>query len=302
MMITHKHLRTVIEDIYSNGNEVTESLLSRLINEFRYSNLYIPAKRENGRLNFIIYDDEDLKITPLFTDLDEFHKFYKSADIEVLNNSFELYQNILKTSDIEGYILNPASEKYLFKKEFILAIKNIPKTNFYSTNAYSEDELKAIMKSLDNEELEGFISNPQNIGDYEALFERLSNSRLLAAMISENDLAAYMKDGVINQQSTGPLATMYMDNVGGSYAALFTSESKIKDVNVRGYKYSQLVNLATLVNFVLCEDMEGIILNPGSDNVLISRLNLLMYSLGFERFANDERLCESMYYLFDIKI
>jgi hypothetical protein len=301
-MITHKHLRTVIEDIYSNGNEVTESLLSRLINEFRYSNLYIPAKRENGRLNFIIYDDEDLKITPLFTDLDEFHKFYKSADIEVLNNSFELYQNILKTSDIEGYILNPASEKYLFKKEFILAIKNIPKTNFYSTNAYSEDELKAIMKSLDNEELEGFISNPQNIGDYEALFERLSNSRLLAAMISENDLAAYMKDGVINQQNTGPLATMYMDNVGGSYAALFTSESKIKDVNVRGYKYSQLVNLATLVNFVLCEDMEGIILNPGSDNVLISRLNLLMYSLGFERFANDERLCESMYYLFDIKI
>jgi hypothetical protein len=90
--------------------------------------------------------------------------------------------------------------------------------------------------------------------------------------------------------------------VGGSYAALFTSESEIKDVNVRGYKYSQLVNLATLVNFVLCEDMEGIILNPGSDNVLISRLNLLMYSLGFERFANDERLCESMYYLFDIKI
>jgi len=302
MMITHKHLRTVIEDIYSNGNEVTESLLSRLINEFRYSNLYIPAKRENGRLNFIIYDDEDLKITPLFTDLDEFHKFYKSADIEVLNNSFELYQNILKTSDIEGYILNPASEKYLFKKEFILAIKNIPKTNFYSTNAYSEDELKAIMKNLNNDELEGFISNPQNIGDYEALFERLSNSRLLAAMISENDLAAYMKDGVINQQSTGPLATMYMDNVGGSYAVLFTSESKIKDVNVRGYKYSQLVNLATLVNFVLCEDMEGIILNPGSDNVLISRLNLLMYSLGFERFANDERLCESMYYLFDIKI
>lgn len=302
MMITHKHLRTVIEDIYSNGNEVTESLLTRLINEFRYSNLYIPAKRENGRLNFIIYDDEDLKITPLFTDLDEFHKFYKSADIEVLNNSFELYQNILKTSDIEGYILNPASEKYLFKKEFILGIKNIPRTNFYSTNAYSEDELKAIMENLDNSGLEEFISNPQNIGDYEALFEMLANSRLLALMLSETDLTPYMKDGVINQQNTGPLATMYMDNVGGRYAALFTSEGKISDVNVRGYRYSQLVNLATLVNFVLCEDMEGIILNPGSDSVLISRLNLLKYSLGFERFANDERLCESMYYLFDIKI
>ena len=58
-MITHKHLRNVIEDIYLNDNNLTEELLLRLINEFRYSNLYIPAKRQNGTLNFIIYDDED---------------------------------------------------------------------------------------------------------------------------------------------------------------------------------------------------------------------------------------------------
>ena len=135
-MITHKHLRKVIEDIYLNDNELTEDLLLRLIHEFRYSNLYIPAKRENDTLNFIIYEDEGSKITPLFTDLDEFHKFYKDDDIQVLNNSFELYRNIMKTTDIEGFILNPASEKYLFKKEFILSIENIPKTNFYATNPY----------------------------------------------------------------------------------------------------------------------------------------------------------------------
>ena len=117
-MTNHKHLRTVIEDIYTNNNELTEELTSRLINEFRYSNLYIPAKRENNTLNFIIYEDEDDKITPLFTDLDEFRKFYKSGDVEILQNSFELYQNILKTTDIEGYILNPASEKYLFNNIF----------------------------------------------------------------------------------------------------------------------------------------------------------------------------------------
>ena len=138
-MITHKHLRQVIEDIYLNDNRITEELLLRLINEFRYSNLYIPAKRQNNTLNFIIYEDEGEKITPLFTDLDEFHKFYRDGDVEVLNNSFELYRNILKTTDIEGFVLNPASEKYLFKKEFILSIENIPKTNFFATNPYSED-------------------------------------------------------------------------------------------------------------------------------------------------------------------
>lgn len=48
MMTNHKHLRSTIEDIYLNSNELNEDLAFRLINEFRYSNLYIPAKRENG--------------------------------------------------------------------------------------------------------------------------------------------------------------------------------------------------------------------------------------------------------------
>ena len=55
-MITHKHLKTVIEDIYLNDNRLTEELLAKLINELRYSNLLIPAKRENETLNFIIYE------------------------------------------------------------------------------------------------------------------------------------------------------------------------------------------------------------------------------------------------------
>ena len=121
-MSAHKHLRLVIEDIHANDDKLTQDLLLRLINEFKFSNLLIPAKHENGTLNFIIYEDDDGKITPLFTDRDEFHKFYKTEDIDVLENPFELYQNIIKTTDIEGYILNPASEKYLFTEKFILGI------------------------------------------------------------------------------------------------------------------------------------------------------------------------------------
>jgi hypothetical protein len=297
-MTNHKHLRTVIEDIYTNNNELTEELTSRLINEFRYSNLYIPAKRENNTLNFIIYEDEEDKITPLFTDLDEFRKFYKSGDVEILQNSFELYQNILKTTDIEGYILNPASEKYLFKKEFILAIKNVPKTNFFTTNPYSEEELINLKNSIDNSNLERFIANRANIGDFEGLFEHMANSRLLALMLSDIDIES--KNSLISLKNRGPIAQMYTDRVGGVYATLFTSDEKMANVNISGVKYSQIVNLATLVNFVLSEDMDGIVLNPESDNVLIPRTQLLRYSLGFEKFANDERLSESMYYIFNL--
>ncbi|MER2014536.1 MAG: SseB family protein, partial [Methanobrevibacter sp.] len=166
-MSNHKHLRTVIEDIHANDDKLTEDLLFKLINEFKYSNLLIPAKKEKGTLNFIIYEDEDAKITPLFTDTDEFRKFYSDTDIQVLQNSFELYQNIIKTTDIEGYILNPASEKYLFSSEFILSITNLPKTNFYSSNPYSESELKDLKNSISNESLESFIENPSNRGYFE---------------------------------------------------------------------------------------------------------------------------------------
>ena len=293
-MTNHKHLRTVIEDIYSNENQLTEELTARLIHEFRYSNLYIPAKRENDTLNFIIYDDEGSKLTPLFTDMDEFRK--NDENIQVLQNPFELYQNVLKTTDIDGYVLNPSTEKYLFKKEFILAIKNIPKTNFYTTNPYSQEELLSLKKSVDNTDLESFIGDRSYVGDYESLFEKMANSQLLGLMLSDLSI----DKEIISLKQSGPIASMYTDNIGGVYATVFTSESKMDVINTDKNKYSQLVNLATLVNFILTEDMDGLILNPESDNVLIPRVTLLRYSLGFEMYANNERLSEAMYYLFKI--
>ena len=300
-MTNHKHLRVVIEDIYSNNNKLTEDLDLRLINEFRYSNLYIPAKRDGFDLNFIIYEDDGLRLTPLFTDPDEFHKFFTDDDdIELMQNSFELYQNILKTTTIEGYILNPATEKYVFSKEFILDIKNPPKTNYYSPNTYTVGELIGI-KDSSNDELEQFISDSRNIGNYEALFEKFSKSHLLTLMVSDIDLTAKAEDGVISMMDSGPLAQMYTDNVGGVYATIFSSEDKLKYVETDKFKYSQVINLSMLVNFVLSEDMDGIVLNPQSDNVLISRTTLLKYSRGFEKFANDEKLSNSIYYMFLIE-
>ncbi len=300
-MTNHKHLRVVIEDIYANNNELTMDYEIRLINEFRYSNLYIPAKKDEFTLNFIIYEDEDLKLIPLFTDRYEFEKFFKNLDdIHLMQNSFELYQNIIKTSDFDGFILNPSSEKYVFTREFILDIKNIPKTNFYTTDTYTVDELKHL-KSLKNESLERFMENPANIGDYEALFEEFTKSVLLTLMVSDIDLTSKARDGVISMMDSGPLAQMYTDNVGGVYATIFSGEDKMKFVESDKYKYSQVINLAMLVNFVLSEDMDGIVLNPGSDNVLIPRVTLLRYSLGFERFANDGKLSDSIYYMFPIE-
>ena len=293
-MSNHKHLRVVIEDIYANDNRLNENLALKLVNEFRYSNLYIAARKENDTLNFITYEYNDMKLTALFTDHDEFRKFHHEDDIQLLQNSFELYQNILKTTDFDGYILNPASEKYLFTKEFILTITNIPKTNFYTTDAYSAGELLDIYRNVDNRYLEEYISNPKNVGDYEMLFERLANSTILTLMVSDMEF----DNDIIDLREIGPVAGMYTDKVGGIYVTIFSSTDRIRHVNTSKFKYAQLVNLAMLVNYVLVEDLDGIVLNPDSDNVLIPRSVLLRYSLGFERYANDARLCEALYYMF----
>ena len=294
MMSNHKHLRVVIEDIYANANRLNEDLALKLVNEFRYSNLYIAARKENDTLNFITYEYNDMKLTALFTDHDEFRKFHHEDDIQLLQNSFELYQNILKTTDFDGYILNPASERYLFTKEFILTITNIPKTNFYTTDAYSAGELLDIYRNVDNRYLEEYISNPKNVGDYEMLFERLANSTILTLMVSDMEF----DNDIIDLREIGPVAGMYTDKVGGIYVTIFSSTDRISHVNTSKFKYAQLVNLAMLVNYVLVEDLDGIMINPDSDNVLIPRSVLLRYSLGFERYANDARLCEALYYMF----
>ena len=293
-MSNHKHLRVVIEDIYANDNRLNENLALKLVNEFRYSNLYIAARKENDTLNFITYEYNDMKLTALFTDHDEFRKFHHEDDIQLLQNSFELYQNILKTTDFDGYILNPASERYLFTKEFILTITNIPKTNFYTPDAYSAGELLDIYRNVDNRYLEEYISNPKNVGDYEMLFERLANSTILTLMVSDMEF----DNDIIDLREIGPVAGMYTDKVGGIYVTIFSSTDRIRHVNTSKFKYAQLVNLAMLVNYVLVEDLDGIVLNPDSDNVLIPRSVLLRYSLGFERYANDARLCEALYYMF----
>lgn len=295
-MIRHEHLKTAVEDYYLNGNK---EILLRLINELRYSNLYIPSKRKDGKLVFDIYQKDGVKLTPLFTDLDEVNKFYSPGEVEVFSNSFELYRNVLKTHDIDGYILNPSSQNYLFKRDFVLAIKDIPKTSYVSTNPYSSDELKEFL-DVENRDLEDFIEKGQNIGNYEALFERMSNSTLFTLMLSPNNLKPFFKDASLDMRLTGPVASMYLDTVGGRYATIFSSARKMKAPETSEFKYAQVINLSMIVNFVLSEDMDGIILNPSSDDVLIPRQTLLNYSLGFERYANDERLSDSMYYIFEI--
>ena len=295
-MKTHEHLRNAVGDYCLCESK---DILIRLINELRYSNLIIPSRRIDGKLVFDMYGDGEASLTPLFTDLDEVSKFYGDEKIEVFSNSFELYRNILNTSDIEGYILNPASENYILGKEFILAITDIPKTVYVSSDPYSPEALK-LLSDDDNQGLERAVEIWKGSRDYEALFEAMSDSTLMVMMTSQNDLSSFFTNAILDMRLTGPVASMHVDEVGGRYAAIFSSKERMRHVETTRHRYAQVINLSMLVNYVLAEDMDGIILNPSSDDVLISRQMLLNYSLGFEKYADDERLSDSIYYIFEL--
>ena len=96
-----------------------------------------------------------------------------------------------------------------------------------------------------------FLTDSKKVGEFEELFELISNSTLRALMLSSDDLTEYANDGVICQLETWSLGFLYIDNVGGKYAAVYSSESKIKNVSTPYNKYSQIVNFSEMITFIL---------------------------------------------------
>ena len=135
---------------------------------------------------------------------------------------------------------------------------------------------------------------------YEQLFEEISHSTLLTLMVSRKNLDFLADDGVISMKDE-PLGFLYLDRMGGRYATVYTSEEKIKSVPTPLNKYSQIVNFSQLANYALHDDLDGIIINPNSDNVTITREVLLEYWSLLEDWCNDERLNTAIMHMFLIE-
>jgi len=55
-----------------------------------------------------------------------------------------------------------------------------------------------------------------------------------------------------------------------------------------------------MVNFILNDDMDGIIINPSLDNVILTRETLLKYSGVLEKVCNDSRLNSAIFHMFEM--
>lgn len=296
--IKHEYLRKTMNEIMSLGDDITEEICERFANELKYSCLIAAGDIRDGTINLVTANSELGSFGLLFTDMDEFQKVFPDFDVGSNENLFGAYKELLSKSDLTGFILNFESEGYILLKEFVEMIDDIPESLFTTSNSYTSGEIKRLKNSINNSTLESFIRNPDNLYDYEGLFRNISNSTLFTLLVSRENLNEKAEDGVISTPNPNPKVGIYIENNGGRFATAYTSEQKISNVKTDLNKFSQIINFAYLSNFALSDDLDGVIINPNSDNIVLSRDVLMDYSNVIDGVCNNEKLNSGIFHMF----
>lgn len=296
--IRHENLRKLINEIDTLEENAPIETFEMFRNELKHSTLITAGDVKSDTLNLFTVKTDKGEFGMIFTDMDEFGKVFPNFEVEAHEYPFAVYKHLIESSDLLGFVINFKSEQFVLVREIFEHINDLPVNSFPSDNAYSSDDLKKVRESIDNTSLEEFIRNPSNAYDYEGLFESISNSTMLTLRLSNEDYAPMAEDGIISMRESGPLGFLYKDETGGNYAVAFTSEDKIRSVETTLNKYPQIVNFTEMVTFLLNSDMDGVIINPSEERIMISRDVLMEYYGFLEDKCSDERLNSAIYHMF----
>ena len=297
--VRHDNLRRHLAEFEKRGSDVEDETLDMILGELKHSSFIIAADFE-GVKQMATIERNGKRYGFLFTDMDEFNSFVPSGACGSNSCDFALYKEMVECGDVDGFILNPQSEGFIIIREIFDAIRHLPQNDYAPVDAYTSEELKIIKDSIDNIKLESFIADSSNIAKYDELFEEISNSTLLTLMVSRENLDDFAQNGVICTREH-PMGFLYIDKIGGKYATVYTSEQKIANVTTPLNKYSQLVNFSQLANYTLNDDLDGIIINPNCENIMIGRDVLLEYWPLLENECNDSRLYSAIMHMFLIE-
>lgn len=272
--ITHKHLKRQFDIL-----EDTEDINS-LLAELQFSTLLLPVNMENGTLTFPTLTMDDKRFAPIFTDIHEYNKCSVPGNFTLVPNDINFYLNLLD-ENIDGIIIDVEGDRFPITKE----IENFIKPSYvfdYDPNVFTAKEIKEIKDSIENKELEEFIGDESNHGDYENLMGLLLKADLFKVVLSKYDLSDKVEKGVISLHDVGPLPSAITAKYTESYALIYSSEAEIFPKDNPMHPYMQIVNFPELINRVLLDDLDGIILNENSQNITIPREFLLNFLKDFK--------------------
>ena len=257
--------------------------------ETNVTNNYLKTQLNELEKHYILHEDdldfevlsdenEEVKIIPLFTDADEFYKYYPSdSKYAPLPNEISVYTSIVNEYDLDGCAFNPASSEFILEKELFDAI--ILDDEFEideDAEDYSAEEMYDISQKTTNDSLVEFIRSDND--SFEELMLLLAESLLFNLAVSGSDLSQYAVDNIISKEDAGDFSICFTGDEDNHFGMLFTSVDAMRqtmDDEDENYYYYQINLFDDFLEFILLNDMDGIIINPGLDDYFITREYLL---------------------------
>lgn len=306
--VTNNHLKDVVEDLrkfLDNEEDAPLELIMSFICELKVSNLLIPGAEEEDSFAFehIASEEDGSTYIPLFTDIEEYEKHsLEDSEFEPVSFDFEFYKDLVLENDIDGIILNVEGDFMPIERNFIEEmIQEFEVSQDDSTEPYKPEELKNIFENVSNDELVEFIRDDEANDDIEKLYVELSNSTLLNLVISDESLDGHANDGIITGDDVDGFSLCTIENEEIHLGAIFTDRQAIdKAINAESglYYYGQVTVLSELFDFILRNDMDGVVINPNSDDYLIAREDILPQATGIEIIVENPVFRNSLDYAF----
>lgn len=309
--ITNNHLKDVMDKLRTyleNEEETPADLVLKFVFELKVSNLLIPAIQEDvDSLSFerLESDDEDSSYIPLFTDIEEYNNHVtEDVEYEPLTFDFDTYKDLVMENDFEGIVINVESNTMPIDRDFLsnmlFEVDTVEEEDY---EVYSPEKLKEIFETVSNDSLLEFIRDEENNRDIEKLYVELSNSTLLNLTVSDDSLDEFVKDGIIDADDVDGFNLCCFEDDNIRFGAVFTdrqSLNKVAESDTELCYYGQVTVLSALFEYILRNDMDGIIVNPTTDDYFITRDDILPQASGIEVVIDNPSLENAIQYSFKL--
>ena len=306
--VTNNHLKNVVDELkvsLKNEEDAPLELIANFICELEVSNLLIPAVEEDDAFAFehIVSQDDESTYIPLFTDIDEYKKHeIEDSEFSPVAFDFDVYTDLILENELDGIILNVEGNFMPIEKAFIEEMFKMPEIPQDDTvEAYKPEELKDIFENVSNESLLEFIADEDSNDDIERLYVELSNSTLLNLVINDEPLDGFAKEGIIDADDVDGFSLCTIENDDFHLGAIFTDKDAISEaINADSglFYYGQVTVLSELFDFILRNDMDGVVINPNREDYVIAREDILSQASGIEIIVENPVFRDSLDYAF----
>lgn len=272
--VRNNHLLKLIEEILNSpGENVDGLLIDKLLEEVMLATLICPA----CDAGLIMAGDENSKVIPAFTSMDEYNLEFDGADIYPVSWEFGRYYEYLSDETVEGIIINPHINDFFISQDLIInALENYPDfNNFNDASSLSKKELTEIFKK-ENKHIDELLFDKDS--SYEDLIHELSKIHLYTFIASDKKTSKK----IIKSEKLNSRGIFTINEFDAEYNLIFNSVEHMKALKQflsdrDYYLYAFPTTLELMAKYVIELDWDGLILNYGFQNEVLPRDSLLSY-------------------------